>query len=190
MDVMKKSVLSTLCLMAVLSGIYPLMVYLFGQLFFHKNSHGSLIIQNQQIVGSRLIGKNFEGPLYFHPRPSSAGKNGYDASNSSGSNLGPTSKQLIETVRKRIADYRTINSIAPDVLIPADAVTASASGLDPHISFTNALLQAPRVAKARGISEKKIYQLIEKHTDGRLFGLWGEPRVNVVLLNLELWNSF
>ncbi len=133
--------------------------------------------------GSTLIAQGFSGPAYFHPRPSAAGQ-GYDAANSGGTNLGPTSNKLIEDVKHRIAVYRAENGLSPDAPVPADAVTSSASGLDPHISVRNALLQAARVAKARGIGEKAVLAMVEAHTEGRTLGFLGEPRVNVLTLNL------
>jgi K+-transporting ATPase ATPase C chain len=136
-------------------------------------------------VGSSLLAQGFTAPKYFHPRPSAAGQ-GYDAVNSGGTNLGPTSKKLIEDVKQRVADYRSENGLPPDVRVPADAVTSSASGLDPHISVRNALLQAARVAKARGIGEKDVLAKVGAHTEGRTLGLLGEPRVNVLTLNLSL----
>ncbi|MGZ8449676.1 MAG: K(+)-transporting ATPase subunit C, partial [Candidatus Deferrimicrobiaceae bacterium] len=135
--------------------------------------------------GSTLIGQGFAGPAYFHPRPSAAGQ-GYDATGSSGTNLGPTSKKLIESVKERVAAYRTENGLATDARVPADAVTSSASGLDPQIGVRNALLQAARVARARGIGEIDVLAKVSAHTEGRTLGLLGEPRVNVLTLNLSL----
>ena len=131
------------------------------------------------------MAQSFTGPGYFHPRPSAAG-DGYDAANSGGSNLGPTSQKLIAAIKERSAAYRVENNLAPGAFIPADAVTASASGLDPHISVPNALMQARRVAHARGLSEEAVRRSIAAHTEGR--GLWilGEPRVNILMLNLDL----
>jgi K+-transporting ATPase ATPase C chain len=132
-----------------------------------------------------LIGQGFAGPKYFHPRPSAAGR-GYDAVRSGGSNLGPTSKKLVDAVRQRAADYRAENNLGPETMVPADAVTASASGLDPHISLKNALLQTPRVARARGLDKMAVRKLAEAYTQGRDLGILGEPRVNVLMLNLAL----
>jgi len=140
---------------------------------------------NGKILGSSLISQGFTGPKYFHPRPSAAGQ-GYDATRSGGSNLGPTSRKLVETVRQRVDAYRSENNLPPDALVPADAVTASASGLDPHISLKNALLQASRVVKARGLSEDIVLKEIKHYTEGRGLGVLGEPRVNVLVLNLTL----
>jgi K+-transporting ATPase ATPase C chain len=144
-----------------------------------------MVIREGKVAGSSLIAQGFTGPKYFHPRPSSAGQ-GYDALNSGGSNLGPTSKKLIEAVRQRVIDYRSENGLSGDALIPADAVTASASGLDPHISVKNALLQAPRVARTRGLDEKAVTKQIELYTNGRDLGILGEPGVNVFMLNIAL----
>ena len=126
-----------------------------------------------------LIAQGFSDPKYFHPRPSAAGQ-GYDGLNSGGSNLGPLSKKLVGIVKERLIRYGTENNLSPDVLVPADAVTASASGLDPHISLKNALLQAPRVAAARGVGDQTILKQIERYTEGRDLGIFGEPRVNVL----------
>jgi potassium-transporting ATPase KdpC subunit len=138
-----------------------------------------------KVAGSSLLAQGFTAPNYFHPRPSAAGQ-GYDAAGSSGTNLGPTSKKLIEDVGRRVVDYRMENGLPPDARVPADAVTSSASGLDPHISVRNALLQVARVAKARGIGEKEVLAKVGAHTEGRTLGFLGEPRVNVLTLNLSL----
>jgi potassium-transporting ATPase KdpC subunit len=179
------SLIATLCLAVLLCGIYPGVVWLVAQGIFPDQANGSLISVKGQFIGSSLLAQRFTGPGYFHPRPSAAG-DGYDAANSGGSNLGPTSQKLIEAVKERIAVYRAENKLAPEVLIPVDAVTASASGLDPHISVKNALLQASRVAVARGISEEHLHRMIVSRTEGRDLGIFGEPRVNVLLLNLDM----
>jgi potassium-transporting ATPase KdpC subunit len=179
------SLLATLSLAVILCGLYPLVVWILSQGFFPAKSNGSMIVQNGKVVGSSLISQGFTDPKHFHPRPSAAGK-GYDAANSGGSNLGPTSEKLVEAIRQRVMDYRAENHLGPDALVPADAVTASASGLDPHISLRNALVQAPRVAGARGLGEQSVIRQIEAHTEGRDLGILGEPRVNVLLLNLAL----
>ena len=175
----------TLCLAVLLCGAYPLGVWAITQGVFSQQANGSLIRTGGNLTGSTLLAQQFTGPAYFHPRPSAAG-DGYDAANSGGSNLGPTSQKLIDTVKARIADYRRENSLEPQTLIPADAVTASGSGLDPHISVKNALLQAGRVAKTRGVHEAVIRASIAVRTAGRDLGVFGEPRVNVLLLNLDL----
>jgi len=182
---LRTSLLAVVALAVILCVLYPLSIWILTQGLFPVKANGSLIKQSGQIVGSGLIAQRFNGPGYFHPRPSNAGL-GYDAVRSGGSNLGPLSKGLIETVRRRIADYRAINRLAPGTLVPADAVLASASGLDPHISQKNAWLQSPRVAKARGVSEEAVRHEIEACTEGRTLGILGEPRVNILLLNLAL----
>jgi K+-transporting ATPase ATPase C chain len=182
---LRASIAATLLLAVLCGGIYPVVVWAVGQGMFPDKANGSLVRFNGKVVGSALIGQGFAGPAYFHPRPSAAG-NGYDAVHSGGTNLGPTSKMLIEDVKQRVAEYRAENVLSPGTLVPADAVTSSASGLDPHISVRNASLQAARVAKARGIGEKEVLAKIEAHTEGRSLGLLGEPRVNVLTLNLSL----
>ena len=139
----------------------------------------------EPLVGSKLIGQNFTGPEYFHPRPSAAGT-GYDAANSGGSNLGPLSKQLLNTVAERVKTYRQENGLSRDALVPVDAVTASGSGLDPHISLPNALLQAPRVAKTRGMSLEAVQKIVQAHKEAPDLLILGEPRVNVLMLNMSL----
>jgi K+-transporting ATPase ATPase C chain len=171
----------------LLCGLYPLLVWAIAQSVFPEKANGSLLHRDGRVVGSRLIAQRFEGAKYFHPRPSSAG-DGYDAANSGGSNLGPTSRKLIETVAQRAAAYRAENGLTGEALIPADAVTASASGLDPHITVANANLQAGRVGRSRGMTEQAVRNMIAEHTEGRALGLLGEPRVNVVTLNLALDN--
>ena len=182
---LRASIAATLLLAVLCCGIYPAVVWAVGQGLFPGKANGSLVRVDGKVVGSSLLAQGFTAPNYFHPRPSAAGQ-GYDAVNSGGTNLGPTSKKLIEDVKQRVADYRTENGLAPDARVPADAVTSSASGLDPHISARNALLQAARVAKARGIGEKDVMAKVEANTEGRTFGLLGEPRVNVLTLNLSL----
>jgi potassium-transporting ATPase KdpC subunit len=179
------SFIATVCLAVLLCGIYPALVWAVAQGLFHSQANGSLVSVKGQVIGSSLLAQRFAGPRYFHPRPSAAG-DGYDAANSGGSNLGPTSQKLIAAVKERIAAYRTENNLAPGVFIPADAVTASASGLDPHISVPNALMQARRVAEARGLSEETVGRSIAAHTEGRDLGILGEPRVNILMLNLDL----
>jgi K+-transporting ATPase ATPase C chain len=172
--------------MTVLTGLaYPLAMTGAAQVLFSNSADGSLIKRDGEVVGSRLIGQNFSASRYFHPRPSAAG-DGYDAMSSSASNLGPTNPALIAEVRKRVAEYRRENGLPPGSAVPADAVTASASGLDPHISKANARLQAPRVARARGLSLDEVLRLVDEHTDGRPLGFLGEPGVNVLELNLAL----
>jgi potassium-transporting ATPase KdpC subunit len=172
--------------LTVLTGlVYPAAVTAVSQALFPRRAHGSLIFIDGRAVGSVLIGQSFAKPQYFHPRPSAAGADGYDATASSGSNLGPTSRKLVERVRASVARYRDENGgyAGP---IPADAVTASASGLDPHISPANARIQLERVARARGVSSSRVAALVEKWTERPWLGFIGEPRVNVLQLNLDL----
>lgn len=179
------SMIATVCLAIVLCGIYPAVVWLCAQGLFPDQANGSLVSVKGQTVGSALLAQQFTGPGYFHPRPSAAGS-GYDAANSGGSNLGPTSRKLIDVVKERAVAYRAENNLAPAAVIPVDAVTASASGLDPHISMKNALMQASRIAKARGVGEERLHKMILSRTEGRDLGIFGEPRVNVLMLNLEI----
>ena len=182
-----RSLVATLFFAVVLCGLYPLVVFGAAQLLFPHQANGSLLVDRSGAVrGSALLAQNFTGPQYFHPRPSTAGANGYDAASSSGSNLGPTSTNLFAVVAQRISDYRTENGLATNAVVPADAVTASGSGLDPHISVANAELQLPRVAKARGISEDRLRGLVQQNASGRDLGVFGEPRVNVMTLNFAL----
>jgi K+-transporting ATPase ATPase C chain len=179
------SLMATLLLAIILCGIYPLLVWIVGQGLFPVESNGSLLVHKGTTVGSSLLAQEFTDPKYFHSRPSAAGQ-GYDATGSGGSNLGPTSQKLVDRVRQRVVDYRIENGLDPDAMVPADSVTASASGLDPHISVKNALLQARRVAKARSLKVELIMEKINAHTEGRTLGILGEPRVNVLMLNLDL----
>jgi potassium-transporting ATPase KdpC subunit len=179
------SLIATVSLAVLLCGVYPLLVWLVGQGIFPTKANGSLIPRSGKIAGSSLISQGFVDPKYFHPRPSSAGQ-GHDPANSGGSNLGPTSQKLTDAVKQRVIDYRSENGLSGDTLVPADAVTASASGLDPHISLKNALLQAPRVARTRGLQEKSVLTQIDVCTDGRDLGILGEPGVNVLMLNMAL----
>jgi K+-transporting ATPase ATPase C chain len=165
---------------------YPLVVTELSQWFFPRQSNGSLVTRGGKVVGSQLIGQTFSSDSYFHARPSNAG-DGYDAANSSGSNLAPTNHALIERVQGDVAKLRAENPNAP---IPVDLVTASGSGLDPHISPAAAEFQVPRVARARKISQDSLRALIARHTEARQFGVFGEPRVNVLELNLDLDSAF
>jgi potassium-transporting ATPase KdpC subunit len=182
---LRRSFLAVAVLAIILCGLYPLAAWLLAQGLFPGQANGSLIVRDGVVAGSSLIGQEFSSPIYFHPRPSAAGQ-GYDGGRSGGTNLGPLSKDLVETVRRRITEYRSENGLAAGTPVPADAVTASGSGLDPHISPENARIQAPRVAKARGLAEAVVRAQIEACTDGRTLGILGDPRVNVIRLNLAL----
>ena len=176
--------------MTILTGvIYPGMVTGICQMLFPHRANGSLVDFDGSTVGSALIGQSFTKPQYFHPRPSAAGNDGYDASASNASNLGPTNQKLIDRVKADVVKFRQENP-GYQGPIPADLLTTSASGLDPDISPASALAQAPRVAQARGAALDQIKQLIEAHTEGRQWGFLGEPRVNVLELNLALNQHF
>lgn len=182
----KSSVLLTLIFAVLLCGAYPLVVWAGAQLIFPAQADGSLLVDKEGAVrGSRLLAQNFTSEKYFQPRPSAAGT-GYDATASSGTNLGPTSQKLSSSIKAAVAAYRQANGLSSDTPVPADAVTSSGSGLDPHISEANAQLQASRVAKARGLSLAKVNGMIASSTEGRDWKIFGEPRVNVLLLNVAL----
>jgi K+-transporting ATPase ATPase C chain len=176
------SVLMTIAMMILLGLTYPLVITGLAQVLFRDKANGQIVMRNGEAIGSRIIAQPFTAAKYFHPRPSAAG-NGYDAANSNGSQLGPTNQKLIDRVRGDVAAFEHENPGQP---IPVDMVTTSASGLDPDISPANAEFQIPRVAKARGIPKTTLSELVKKHTAGRELGLLGEPRVNVLELNLAL----
>ena len=176
-----------LLVMTVLTGIaYPLVVTGLSNIIFPKQAQGSLVYKDGQLIGSVLIGQNFNTGRYFYNRPSAAGKDGYDGANSSGSNLGPTNKAFLDLVVKQAEKVRTDNGLSSTTPIPGDLVTASASGLDPHISPDAARIQVVRVAKARNLGEQKVHDLVAQYTEGRQFGFLGQPRVNVLKLNIAL----
>jgi K+-transporting ATPase ATPase C chain len=197
---MRRQLLPAIVMMVVFTVVlgigYPLVVTGIAQVGFADKANGSELKVDGRVVGSKLLGQTFTEPRYFHGRPSAAGAaaagaKGGDAADlsqdiSSGSNWGPTNPDLLKAVEERVADYRRENGLRPDTKVPVDAVTASGSGLDPHISVANARLQAPRVARVRGLPVRRIQQLIGDHTDGRSLGFLGEPGVNVLELNVAL----
>jgi len=176
------SVWMTIVTTVLLGIVYPLVVTGIAQVIFPKKANGQLITQSGKVIGSHVIGQPFSGSTYFHSRPSAAGT-GYDAANSGGTNLGPTNKTLISRVEQ---DTAALHAENPNLPVPVDLVTTSASGLDPHISIAAAEFQIPRVARARAMSESQLQQLVDAHTEYRQFGFLGEPRVNVLELNLAL----
>ena len=198
----RPAIMSVLVLTILTGLLFPLIVTVIAKTAFPHQANGSLIEQNGKVIGSEIIAQNFTAPGYFHPRPSAAG-NGFDAANSGGTNLGPTSDKLINGVHKKLpngkddpnnfdgikdlaAAYRKENGMADNAPVPADAVTRSASGLDPEISPANAELQVARVAMTRGLAEDFVRKMVSEHTSGRQLGILGEPRVNVLMLNLAL----
>jgi K+-transporting ATPase ATPase C chain len=183
---LKISVVLTLVFIVLLCGVYPVAVWAGAQALFPAKANGSLITDKDGTVrGSALLAQNFASDKYFQPRPSAAGT-GYDPTSSGGTNLGPTSQKLNDSIKAAVAAFRTSNALAADAPVPADAVTSSASGLDPHISVANALDQAPRVAKARSLPLDSVRGLVAEFTEGRGLGFLGEPGVNVLRLNVAL----
>jgi potassium-transporting ATPase KdpC subunit len=187
---MKKNLITALLMTVattiLLGIIYPLVVTALAQLIFPKQANGQLIQRNGKTIGSSILAQGFSSPAYFHPRPSFAG-NGYDPTNTNGSQLGPTNQKLIDRVK---GDVSTAHAENPNEPVPIDLVTGSASGLDPHITPAAAYFQLPRVAKERGTTVDQLRALVQKHTEDRQFGFLGEPRVNVLQLNLELDERF
>ena len=186
---LRPAILMTLVLCVVTGFIYPGVVTGLAQLIFPRQANGSLVTVNGHVVGSALIGQPFARPEYFHPRPSAAGS-GYDASASSGTNKGPTDAKLADTLIMQAVDSAVKNDGARKGEIPSDMVTSSASGLDPHISPANAYLQVARVARARGVDSTAVRALLDRRVDGRQFGFFGEPQVNVLLLNIAVDSVF
>ena len=176
------ALLITVVTTVLLGVVYPLVVTGLALMFFPDQANGQLIERDGRVIGSRIIGQGFSSPGYFRSRPSAAGM-GYDAANSAGTNLGPTNKKLMDAVKANVEAARGDNPTAP---VPIDLVTTSASGLDPHITPANAAFQAPRVARERGMSEEEVRGIVAAHTEGRQLGFFGEPRVNVLELNLHL----
>ena len=187
----RPAILSVLVLTLVAGGAFPLLLFAIARPLFPRQADGSLLTRNGVVVGSALIGQTFTRPEYFHGRPSAAG-NGYDATSSGGTNLGPNNRKLVEGaegfagIRQLAEQYRARNGLAPDAPLPIDAVTRSGSGLDPDITPANAALQIPRVVQARGLSEDAVRSLVTEHTRGPQFGFLGSPRVSVLELNLAL----
>lgn len=177
------SIRITLALLVITCVFYPLAVWGIGQTFFHHKANGSLITRDGKVIGAEIIGQHFAGERFFHGRPSSAGTDGYDASASGGTNWGPTSKKLLDAIRQRTTQYADTK---PAGGIPADAVTASCSGVDPHISPENAASQSARVARANGLPPSQVDDMVRGRTERRFLGIYGEPRVNVLLLNLDV----
>jgi len=188
-DHLRTAFVSVISLTLLTGCIFPLVLFALGRWLYPTQAAGSLVTRNGAVVGSQLIGQGFAQPEYFHPRPSAAGT-GYDGTSSGGTNFGPSNRKLIEGVRQSAEAYRKSNGLPPDAIVPIDAATGSGSGLDPHISPTNAELQIARVARARGLDEGPVRGLVASHTEGPQWGFLGSPRVSVLELNLALDQAF
>jgi K+-transporting ATPase ATPase C chain len=187
MKIIYRSLMANLILVALVCGVYPAIVTVLGHIFFENQAKGSLVLNKEgKVIGSKLIGQNFSKPEYFHSRPSSAGDKGYDAGNSSGSNLGPTNQKLLDTVKANVDGFLKDNASIKKGDVPVDMVTASASGLDPHISPEGAFAQVDRVASARRLEPGKLKKLVEHYVEAPEWGIFGQPVVNVLELNLAL----
>jgi K+-transporting ATPase ATPase C chain len=189
MKLILKSTLYVVVLTVLLGGLYPAAITLVGQLFWPRQANGSFVSEGGRVVGSELIGQSFADPKYLHPRPSAAGKDGYDATASGGTNKGSTDAELAKAVTAAVAAART-DRPGDARPVPADLVTSSGSGLDPHLSPDAAEWQTLRIARARGVAEERVLAVIRRHVEPRTLGLFGEPRVNVLLTNLDLDRSF
>lgn len=187
---LEKSVLLFSGLALICGLAYPLTLNLIGNSAFAPEAKGSLVYEGKTAIASTLIAQNFTQPNYFHPRPSAAGADGYDGASSSGSNLGYTSQKLHDAIQERVEAYRAENNLSTTQKVPMDAVTASGSGLDPHITLKNASIQAKRIAASRGVDESKVIDLIHKSVQKPYWGIIGEEKVNVVTLNLTLDREF
>lgn len=185
LNVLYKSTMATLLLAVILCGAYPLLVTGLGQVLFHDRANGGILQKEGKPIGAHLIGQGFSKPEYFHGRPSAAGS-GYDAANSSGSNLGPTNKKFQDAVKGNVENILKENPSLKMGEVPVDLVTASGSGLDPHISVEGAMVQVSRVAQARGFAVERVKQIVDEHIEGPQFGIFGESRVNVLELNLAM----
>ena len=188
-DHLRTAFVSVISLTLLTGCIFPLVLFALGRWLYPTQAAGSLLTRNGAVVGSQLIGQGFTQPEYFHPRPSAAGT-GYDGTSSGGTNFGPSNRKLIEGVRQSAEAYRKSNGLPPDAIVPIDAATGSGSGLDPHISPTNAELQIAPVARARGLDDASVRRLVADHTEGPQWGFLGSPRVSVLELNLALDQAF
>jgi K+-transporting ATPase ATPase C chain len=188
MKLIVRSTLYVVALTVLLGGVYPAVVYGLGQLFWKEKANGSFVEDGHRIVGSELIGQRFQSPKYLHSRPSAAGKDGYDPTSSGGTNKGPTDADLAKSIAAAVDEARK-DRPGDSRPVPADLVTSSISGVDPHLSPDAAFWQAARIAAARGVSEEQVLAVLRKHVESRTLGFLGEPRVNVLLTNLDLDRS-